>query len=95
LIKYTFKKDNKLNQFEEQYPITVQKKSKVIGKFSSVQLEELLNNSTKNVAQEVVNCLIPNKDKGVLINLEQLVNNKQSVRPQSSKPSHPPSNNTA
>ena len=50
LIKYMFKKDNKLDQFESQYPLTIKKKDEVIHKFSSLQLEELLNNSTKNVA---------------------------------------------
>ena len=36
-----------------------------------MQLEELLNNSTKNVAQEVVTCLIPKKGEGVLVMIEQ------------------------
>ena len=70
LIKYMFKKDNKLDQFESQYPLTIKKKDEVIHKFSSLQLEELLNNSTKNVAQEVVTCLIPKKGEGVLVTLE-------------------------
>jgi len=35
-----------------------------------MQLEELLNNSTKNVAQEVVTCLIPRRGEGVLVLLE-------------------------
>ena len=42
----------------------------MIHKFTSLQLEELLNNSTKNVAQEVVTCLIPKKGEGVLVTLE-------------------------
>ena len=70
LIKYMFKKDNKLDQFESQYPVTIKKKDEVIHKFTSLQLEELLNNSTKNVAQEVVTCLIPKKGEGVLVTLE-------------------------
>ena len=80
LIKYMFKKDNKLDQFESQYPLTIKKKDEVIHKFSSLQLEELLNNSTKNVAQEVVTCLIPKKGEGVLVTLEtqhsDLLNNQ-------------------
>jgi hypothetical protein len=32
----------------------IRKKEDVINKFSCLQLEDLLNNSTKNVAQEVV-----------------------------------------
>jgi hypothetical protein len=35
-----------------------------------LQLEDLLNNSTKNVAQEVVTCLIPKRGEGVLVTLE-------------------------
>lgn len=50
LIKYMFKKENKLDQFESQYPNTIRRKEDVIHRFSSMQLEELLNNSTKNVA---------------------------------------------
>lgn len=50
LIKYMFKKEDKLSQFEEQFPITIKRKEEVIKKFTSKQLEELLNNSTKNVA---------------------------------------------
>ena len=33
--------------------------STIIKKFSSIQLEDLLRTSTKNVAQEVVSSLIP------------------------------------
>lgn len=65
-----FKKENKLDQFESQYPVTIRRKDEVIHKFTSLQLEELLNNSTKNVAQEVVTCLIPKKGEGVLVTLE-------------------------
>jgi hypothetical protein len=58
LIKYMYKKDDKLAQFESDYPTTVAQKHEITGKFSVVQLEELLLNSTKNVAHEVVMCLI-------------------------------------
>lgn len=67
LIKYMFKKEDKLDQFEKEYPNMIKKKEEVIHKFSNVQLEDLLNNSTKNVAQEVVSCLIPKKGEGVLM----------------------------
>lgn len=70
LIKYMFKKEGRLEQFDEQYPETIRRKDEVIQRFSSFQLEELLNNSTKNVAQEVVTCLIPKKGEGVLLALE-------------------------
>ena len=41
-----------------------------IEKFDSKELEHLLSNSTKNVAQEVVGCLIPAKGKGILNEIE-------------------------
>ena len=50
LIKYMFKKESRLDQFEMAYPETIRRKDEVIRRFSSLQLEELLNNSTKNVA---------------------------------------------
>ena len=70
LIKYNYKKEEKQHLFESQYPETIRRKEQVIHKFSSVQLEDLLNNSTKNVAQEVVTCLIPRRGEGVLVALE-------------------------
>lgn len=70
LIKYNFKKEDKPHLFEAQYPETIRRKEHVIAKFSNNQLEELLNNSTKNVAQEVVTCLIPRRGEGVLVYLE-------------------------
>lgn len=50
LIKYMYKKDNQLGRFEGDYPVTIAGKSDVTCKFSTTQLEELLFNSTKNVA---------------------------------------------
>lgn len=73
LIKYNYKKEDKQHLFEAQYPDTIRRKEQVIQKFSSQQLEELLNNSTKNVAQEVVTCLIPQRGEGVLVGLETAV----------------------
>lgn len=70
LIKYNFKKEDKAALFETSYPETIRRKEQVIQKFTSVQLEELLNNSTKNVAQEVVTCLIPRRGEGILVSLE-------------------------
>ena len=49
----------------------VKRKKEVIEKFDSKELEHLLSNSTKNVAQEVVGCLIPAKGKGILNEIEQ------------------------
>jgi hypothetical protein len=59
LIKYLFKKEGKLGEFEEGFHQSITKKSTIIKKFSSIQLEDLLRTSTKNVAQEVVSSLIP------------------------------------
>lgn len=61
LIKYMQKKEGKPSsgeEFEMSYEISIKKKNIVIAKFSSTQLEELLKQSTKNVAQEVVSCLL-------------------------------------
>jgi hypothetical protein len=50
LIKYLYKKEGKLHEFEEGFKQSINKKSTIIKKFSSLQLEELLRTSTKNVA---------------------------------------------
>jgi len=71
LLKMLFKNEGRLNMFHEQYPDIVQRKKEVIEKFDSKELEHLLSNSTKNVAQEVVGCLIPGKGKGILHEIEQ------------------------
>lgn len=59
LLKMLFKNEGRLQTFHEQYPDIVKRKKEVIEKFDSKELEHLLSNSTKNVAQEVVGCLIP------------------------------------
>jgi hypothetical protein len=79
LIKYQFKKDNKIELFESTYPSQIQRKEEVIRKFTNMQLEELLNNSTKNVAQEIVKCLIPDKGEGVLVQMEQHLNSTKQM----------------
>lgn len=50
LIKYLYKKEGKLDEFEEGFHQSINKKSTIIKKFSSIQLEDLLRTSTKNVA---------------------------------------------
>ena len=50
LIKYLYKKEGKLDEFEEGFHQSISKKSTIIKKFSSIQLEDLLRTSTKNVA---------------------------------------------
>lgn len=84
LIKYTLKKEREMNdsdpiaihqqndQFEAAYMDLVTKKNSVVTRFSSMQLEELLTSSTKNIAHEVVSCMIPHPgDRGLLLELEQ------------------------
>ena len=72
LIKYLYKKEGKLDEFEEGFHQSISKKSTIIKKFSSVQLEDLLRTSTKNVAQEVVSSLIPPQGgHGVLSQVEK------------------------
>lgn len=71
LLKMLFKNEGRLNMFHDQYPDIVKRKKEVIEKFDSKELEHLLSNSTKNVAQEVVGCLIPSKGKGILNEIEQ------------------------
>ena len=72
LIKYLYKKEGKLDEFEEGFHQSISKKSTIIKKFSSIQLEDLLRTSTKNVAQEVVSSLIPPQGgHGVLAQVEK------------------------
>lgn len=72
LIKYLYKKEGKLDEFEEGFQQSIQKKTQIIKKFSSIQLEDLLRTSTKNVAQEVVSSLIPAQGGlGVLADVQQ------------------------
>ena len=72
LIKYLYKKEGKLAEFETGFQQSIQKKSTIIKKFSSIQLEDLLRTSTKNVAQEVVSSLIPPQGGlGVLADVQQ------------------------
>jgi hypothetical protein len=71
LLKMLFKNEGRLSVFHEQYPVIVKRKTEVIEKFDSKDLEHLLSNSTKNVAQEVVGCLIPAMGQGILHELEQ------------------------
>ena len=73
LIKYLYKKEGKLNEFEEGFKQSINKKSTIIRKFTCIQLEDLLRTSTKNVAQEVVSSLIPQQGGlGVLADIDRV-----------------------
>lgn len=74
LLKMLFKNEGRLSVFHEQYSVIVKRKTEVIEKFDSKDLEHLLSNSTKNVAQEVVGCLIPAMGQGILHELELALN---------------------
>lgn len=81
LIKYLYKKEGKLNEFEEGFKLSIAKKATIIKKFSSIQLEDLLRTSTKNVAQEVVSSLIPSSGGfGVLADIDRFLSeNKRKI----------------
>lgn len=72
LLRYLFKKENKDGSFDPFYQDSIYKKNLVISKFHNQQLEELLRSSTKNVALEVVSCLIPQDKEGILTNIEKM-----------------------
>ena len=80
LLKMLFKNEGRLQTFHEQYPDIVKRKKEVIEKFDSKELEHLLSNSTKNVAQEVVGCLIPSKGKGILNEIELIMGTQKPTR---------------
>ncbi len=69
--------DPKLSQqlnemYESAFKEMISKKSSVVTRFSSIQLEDLLTSSTKNVAHEVVSCMIPKPgESGLLLILEK------------------------
>jgi len=86
LIKYLYKKEGRLHEFEDGYKQSIAKKSTIIKKFTSMQLEDLLRTSTKNVAQEVVSSLIPsNGGMGVLADIERSLSQQSSIKRGSQK----------
>ena len=80
LIKYTLKKERESIGSTEDinadsaFKDLVNKKNSVVTRFSSMQLEDLLTSSTKNVAHEVVSCMIPKPgEDGLLLIIESEV----------------------
>jgi len=74
LVKSIYKREGKLNIFEESYKKMAQQKMKVLKNFNGNKLEEMLKTSTKNVAQEVVSILIKHSryfSYGILPDLEK------------------------
>jgi len=70
LLKSLYKKEGKqggsIQEFEQDYEQKEQQKNVIIWGFSAAQLEEMLRTSTKNVAYEVISCLIDSSGRGVL-----------------------------
>ena len=73
--------------FERDYEFKEDQKNVIIQGFSAAQLEEMLRSSTRNVAQEVVSCLIDSAGRGVLTEIikwlstssQQHVENQTSI----------------
>jgi hypothetical protein len=76
LLKHLYKKEERLFMFEQDLPQIIQMKKDVTHKFSAMQLEEFLCSNTKNVAHEVVTCLIAKKGEGVLNFFNNLIQGK-------------------
>lgn len=55
-----------VQEFDQEYENKEQQKNVIIWGFSAAQLEEMLRTSTKNVAYEVISCLIDSSGRGVL-----------------------------
>ena len=73
------------SEFDVLFKEAIAKKNNVVHRFSSSQLEELLKTSTKNVAQEVVSCMIPVSEKnelskGLLLELEKIYPEEAKLR---------------
>eukprot|EP00347_Sterkiella_histriomuscorum_P021171 403334979 len=90
LIKSNYKKEGRLSDFEQGYKNMLNKKNLIVKKFSNIQLENLLKTSTKNVAQEIVMCLIPNsiglnQPCGILVEMDQQFNLSLKARQEERK----------
>lgn len=75
LLKTLYKKESQQSSqttgkpgvdFIKEYEFKEEQKNVIIQGFSASQLEEMLRTSTKNVAYEVISCLIDQSGKGVL-----------------------------
>lgn len=58
LVKSVYKKEGRLGEFEKGYAKMASQKLGVLNNFNSIKLEEMLKNSQKNVAQQVVSLLL-------------------------------------
>lgn len=79
--------------FEKEYELKEEQKNVIIQGFSAAQLEEMLRTSTKNVAYEVISCLIEANGRGVLTEIikwlttcnQNLLNDNESILDQLSR----------
>jgi hypothetical protein len=55
---------SELDRFQKEYKFREEQKNVIIQGFSAQQLEEMLYKSTKNVAYEVISCLIQLDNSG-------------------------------
>lgn len=62
-------KDELNAAFEKEYEIKEQQKNVIIQALSALELEDMLRTSTKNVAHEVVSCLVEPTGRGVLTDI--------------------------
>jgi len=68
LVKYTYQKEGR--EFERTYQSIVGKKNRISRSFKTVQLESLLLQNTKNVALNVVQQLIQERERpGLLLQM--------------------------
>lgn len=83
LVKSIYKREGKLDIFEESYKKMSQQKMKVLKNFNGMKLEEMLRTSTKNVAQEVVSILLKHSNKYVYGILPDIEKNHLKLSPNS------------
>ena len=62
-------KDEVNAEFEREYELKEQQKNVIIQALSALELEDMLRTSTKNVAHEVVSCLVEPTGRGVLTDI--------------------------
>ena len=62
-------KDEINAEFEREYEVKEQQKNVIIQALSALELEDMLRTSTKNVAHEVVSCLVEPTGRGVLTDI--------------------------
>jgi coenzyme F420-reducing hydrogenase gamma subunit len=67
------------DEIEKRLDDLISKKELKITTFHSIKLEELLKNSTKNLAHEIVSTLVSQPGEGILIQLEKVNSKKKPL----------------